>query len=115
MKILKPVYSKTAPNLRDALWLKPVDGGFAAYVLEGGTWVPQKPMDDNNTASEGDDVVQDLIGSVQDSSSANTINGAKAYAQAVGSELVGDPSDAETNMTLHGLKNYIDSQIQALG
>ena len=115
MTILKPVYSRTAPNLRDALWLKPVDGGFAAYVLEGGTWVPQKPMDDNNTASEGDDVVQDLIGSVQDTATSNTINGAKAYAADAVAEVVGEATDTSADLTLNGLKAYVDEQIAALG
>lgn len=89
--------------------------GFVLYLLMNGAWTPLKLADTKNTASLADDVIQDLVGSVQDDGSANTINGAKAYAEAIGTELVGDPTDAATNMTLYGLKNYIDAQIEALG
>ena len=92
-----------------------MDGGFVLYLLLGGTWTPLKLVDTNDTPSIADDTIQNLVGSVQDDGSANTINGAKAYAEAIGTELVGDPTDAATNMTLYGLKNYIDAQIEALG
>ena len=107
--------SNTAPNVkRGAAWLKPVSGGCALYVLDNG-WKPLKLVDDGGTPTESDDTTQDLIGSVQDESSANTINGAKAYAEAIGTELVGDPTDAASNMTLYGLKAYVDEQIAGLG
>lgn len=57
MKKLTPVVSIEVPNVRDALWLKPVDGGFALYALFNGKWQPLKLVDDNNTASEDDDTV----------------------------------------------------------
>lgn len=112
---LNVIISGEAPSVRNSLWLKPVDGGFTIYALFNRKWQPLKIVDDGGTSKVNDDVVQDLIGSVQDESSANTINGAKAYAAACCTELVGDATDATSNMTLYGLKNYIDAQIEALG
>ena len=119
MKKVDLYISNSAPSVSNgAVWLKPVGGGFALYVLDNG-WKPLKLVDDKNTPSEGNDTVEDakaeLIGSAQDTASANTINGAKAYATSVGAELVGDATDASSNMTLYGIKNYIDEQIEALG
>lgn len=106
--------SKAAPNVRKgAAWLKPVEGGYALYVLDNG-WKPLVLDDDNNTPSESDDTVQDLIGSVQDEKTANTINGAKAYAQDAADAVVGSASDTSADMTLNGLKAYIDEQIAGL-
>ena len=48
---------------------------------------------------------------MKDSKSANTINGAKAYAKEVKRDIVGKASDAPSDLTLHGLKNYIDSKL----
>ena len=115
MKKIDLYISINAPSVKNsAAWLKPVNGGFALYVLDGG-WKPLKLVDDKGTHSEGDDTVEDvkteLIGSVQDEASANTINGAKAYATSVGAELVGDATDASSNMTLYGIKKYIDEQL----
>lgn len=114
MKLLRVALSYQEPNVRDALWLKPVDGGFALYILDGG-WKPVKVVNDNNTATLIDDTVQDLVGKSTDSSSKDTINGAKKYAEAVGAEIVGDPTDAASNMTLYGLKAYIDGALADLG
>lgn len=119
MKKIDLYIGSSAPLVNNgAAWLKPMNGGFALYVLDNG-WKPLKLVDDKNTPSEGDDTVEDakaeLIGSVQDEASADTINGAKAYATSVGAELVGDATDASSNMTLHGIKKYIDEQIEALG
>ena len=119
MKKVDLYISNSVPSVNNgAAWLKPVDGGFALYVLDNG-WKPLKLVDDKGTYSEGDDTVEDvkteLIGNMQDEASANTINGAKAYATSVGAELVGDATDASSNMTLYGIKNYIDEQIEALG
>ena len=119
MKKIDLYISNSAPSVnKGAAWLKPVDGGFALYVLDNGC-KSLKLVDDKNTPSEGADTVEDtkaeLIGSAQDEASANTINGAKAYATSVGAELVGDATDASSNMTLYGIKNYIDEQIAALG
>lgn len=119
MKKVDLYIGNVVPNVnRGSAWLKPVNGGFALYVLDGG-WKPLKLVDDKGTHSEGDDALEDvkteLVGSVQDEASANTINGAKAYATSVGAELVGDATDASSNMTLYGIKNYIDEQIAGLG
>lgn len=110
MKFYNVVCSTEAPNVRDCLWLKPVEGGFTLYWLEG-YWKPLKMVDDGNTSSVIDDTVQDLIGSVQDEKTANTINGAKAYAKDQADTLMGTAEDEATDMTLYGLKAYIDAQV----
>ena len=115
MKKLTTILSNTAPNVRDALWLKPVSGGFTLYALFNGCWQPLKLVDDNSTPSDGDDTVQDLIGSTEDAKTADTINGAKAFAQDQAEALKGTSSDESTDMTLYGLKAYIDEQIAGLG
>lgn len=102
MKILKPVLSASAPNFRDALWLKPVAGGFVPYVFNGGAWVTQavaqSDNDTDNTESV-EDIKDSLIGSVQDDKGANTINGAKAYAKALEKSL----------------KDYVDEKVAGKG
>ena len=118
MKKVDLYISNSAPSVNNGTaWLKPVNGGFALYVLDNG-WKPLKLVDDKNTPSEGDNTVEnakaELIGSEQDEASANTINGAKAYATSVGAELVGDATDASSNMTLYGIKAYVDEQIASL-
>lgn len=54
MKILQVALSNEAPNVKDALWLKPVDGGFVMYVLDGG-WKPLKMVNDGGTSALNDD------------------------------------------------------------
>ena len=98
MKILKTVISKDAPSMRDVLWLKPVDGGFTAYTLCGCAWVPFKVEEDKGDANDSNDILQSLIGSVKDKKSANTINGAKTYADAA----------------VKNLKAYIDERLAAI-
>lgn len=115
MKKIDLYISSSAPIVnKGAAWLKPVDGGFALYILDNG-WKPLVLVNDNNTPSEGDDTVQDLIGSVQDEKTANTINGAKAYAKDAADAVVGTSSDTSADLTLNGLKAYIDEQIASLG
>lgn len=102
MKKIDLYISNREPKVSSsAAWLKPVNGGVVLYVMDGG-WKPLKLVDDVKT---------ELIGSIQDEASANTINGAKAYATSVGAELVGDATDASSNMTLYGIKKYIDEQL----
>lgn len=114
MKKIDLYIGNTAPSVRNsAAWLKPVEGGYSLYVLDNG-WKALKLVDDNSTASEGDDIVQDLIGSVQDEKTANTINGAKAYAEDVKDAVTGTASDTSADLTLNGLKAYINEQIAAL-
>ena len=111
MTSVKTFISATKPQVLFGLWLKPVEDGFAAYIINAGSVKPLKVVDDKNTENTKDDEVVDLIGSVQDSKSANTINGAKAYAKEVKKDIVGKASDAPSDLTLHGLKNYIDSKL----
>ena len=108
---VKTIISETKPNVLYGLWLKPMDGGFAAYIIESGAIKSLKLVDDKNTEDTEDDKVIDYIGSIQDSKSANTINGAKAYAKEVKKVLLGKSSDTESDLTLHGLKKYIDSKL----
>ena len=104
MKYLKVVCSNTAPNVRDALWLKPTDGGFTLYALNGG-WKPVKmeegddePKAEYEVAGAAEAVKTAVIGSVKDKKTANTINGAKAYAK--------DAADA--------VKSYVDEKLAKL-
>ena len=111
MTSVKTFISTTKPQVLFGLWLKPVEDGFAAYIINAGTVKPLKVVDDKNTEDTKDDEVVDLIGSVKDSKSANTINGAKAYAKEIKNNLIGKASDTPSDLTLHGLKNYIDSKL----
>lgn len=111
---LTPIISTVAPTIKNALWIKPVDGGFCPYILFGGKWEALKMADTNETPDTADDKVQDLIGSVQDKKTANTINGAKAYAKSQAKSVVGSNSDTASDMTLHGLKKYIDEKLKEL-
>ena len=49
------VISKESPSVRNALWLKPIEGGFAAYAKFNGKWQPLQLADDGGTATVGDD------------------------------------------------------------
>lgn len=111
-RIKNTFISETQPMVSEGLWLKLVDGGVALYLIDGGTPKPLKIVDDNSTASTQDDTVQDLIGSVEDTKTANTINGAKAYADDVKDIVTGTAEDTAEDLTLYGLKAYIDSKTQ---
>ena len=65
MKSSKIIIANEAPSVRDAIWAKPVDGGYALYLLENGTWKPIKTMDDNDTASLIDDAVNESTSSLK--------------------------------------------------
>lgn len=117
MKKVNLYISRTAPHAGlGSVWLKPVSGGYALYILEDG-WKPVKLIDDKGTSSEADDTIAEtaseikteLIGSVQDEGTENTINGAKAYANSKASDIIGTSSDTGEDLTLYGLKAYIDS------
>ncbi len=38
MKILKPVCSMEAPNIKDALWIQPTKDGLEVKALDNGQW-----------------------------------------------------------------------------
>ena len=57
MRQYRVVFSSVEPNVREAIWAKPVEGGFTLYLLEGGVWKPVLPVDDNETPQNtADDV-----------------------------------------------------------
>jgi hypothetical protein len=113
MKKVDAYISKNAPG-KAGIWLQPVDGGYVLRVFDGG-WKNLKLIDEGATSQLNDDKVQDLIGSVQDDRSANTINGAKATANYFAGQVLGTDGDTSSDMTLYGLKAYIDEQIAGLG
>lgn len=117
MKIYKLVMGNKAPGMKDALWLKPVPGGFTLHCLDGGKWLPIKLMDDNETSSVVDDIVDDMknkTDKVKGATNGNlaalnskgnlTDSGAKASDFAP----LGTDQDGSNDMTLYGLKAYVD-------
>lgn len=104
---IKTFISKEKPAVPSGLWLKPVDGGFVAYLIEGGTEKPLKIEAEDSLKMTKD---SSLVGSVQDDSTANTINGAKAYAKDLRNELLGNPGDEPSDLTLYGLRSYIEDK-----
>lgn len=113
MVSIKTFISVNKPAVQSGLWLKPIEGGFSAYLIEGSTTMPLKIVEGGN--SNSDDVAKILIGSVKDKKSANTINGAKAYANDVRKTVVGSSSDTSADMTLNGLKTYINEKLGISG
>lgn len=111
MKEYKLIFSSKEPNTRNCVWAKPVNGGFALYMLQDGIMTPLKVMDDKDTSSIADDVIQDLVGKSTDAKTADTINGAKTYAKDQADTLLGTEEDTASDMTLYGLKAYIDSKV----
>ena len=107
---IKTFISDVKPMTLNALWLKPIEGGFAAYLINGGITQPLKLVDDNGTEDAKDDKVKDIIGSVRDEKTANTINGAKAYAKDLKKAIIGSPKDASSDLTLYGLKTLIEEK-----
>ena len=98
MVVIKNTYiSPLQPTVREGIWLKPVDGGFVAYVIDGGLVKPLKLVNDNGTATTSDDSV------------------AKYDAYGAAAAVLGTDTDSSTDMTLYGLKAYIDAEIESLG
>lgn len=119
MAVLKRYYiEEEQPQIAEGLWLKKVSGGYSLYLIVGGVAQPLKLVDDNSTTTPTDDVVEpgssatydEIVGSVQDTGTADTINGAKAYADSVGEAITGTAEDTSEDLTLYGLKAYIDSK-----
>lgn len=96
--------SKEAPNARNAVWLKPVSGGFVLYALFNAKWQPLKLVDDNGTVKPGDDITIDTSAFEQ-----------AGAAEAVQEAITGTATDTSSDMTLYGLKAYVDEQIGSLG
>lgn len=110
MTTIKRTYvSTTQPQVQSGLWLKPVEGGYAMYFIEGNVVQPVNLVG-NAEEKNNDDIAKELIGSVQDKKSANTINGAKAYAKNVKETITGTKKDTASDLTLYGLKAYIDDK-----
>ena len=110
MVIVKTFISKDKPAVANGLWLKPVDGGFVAYLLSGSSVKPLKIIAEDNTQEEEENKPVDLVGSVRDKKSANTINGAKAYAKDIKNAIIGKPEDDSSELTLNGLKALIEER-----
>lgn len=119
IKIKNTFVSDVMPPIQDGLWLKVMEGGIAPYLIERGNAIPLKLVEDNDTPTNVDDTVAEatskvkkaLVGKSTDAETANTINGAKKYAESAAATLLGTDQDASTAMTLYGLKAYIDAQL----
>lgn len=55
-----------------------------------------------------------VLGTDQDAASANTVYGAKAYADAKKADVIGESTDAASANTIYGAKAYADAAIAAL-
>lgn len=107
---LVPILSDTAPAQRDALWIKPVAGGFTMYMMDGGVWRAFKSTEEKEAPKAPEIDVKAIVGKTQDSKSKNTIYGAKNYAKDQAENLRGSASDTSADLTLYGLKAYIDEK-----
>lgn len=86
MRILKPVFSADAPNIKDALWIQPTNEGLEVKALDNGKW-------------------KSAVIKVENKVDLATLR----------KEILGNKSDKSSALTLYGLKKYIDEQIAALG
>ena len=90
MKILKPVFSADAPNIKDALWIQPTKDGLEVKALDNGKWKSVVIKIENKVENK-----VDLL--------------------ALKEGILGTKNDKSSAMTLYGLKKYIDEQVEALG
>ena len=110
MITVKTFISSVKPAVPHGLWLKPVEGGFEAYMIDGGAEKALKLVDAPKEEKKAEDNLEAIIGSVQDEQFANTINGAKAYAKDLKNAITGTPGDAATDLTLYGLRTLIEER-----
>ena len=89
MKILKPVFSKDAPNIKDALRIQPTKDGLEVKALDNGQWKAATIKVENKVENKVD-------------------------LTALKKEILGNKNDKSSALTLYGLKKYIDEQIEAL-
>ena len=85
MKILKPVFSADAPNIKDALWIQPTKEGLEIKALDIGKW-------------------KSAIIKVENKVDLGTLK----------KDILGNKNDKSSTLSLYGLKKYIDEQIEAL-
>ncbi len=90
MKILKPVFSADAPNIKDALWIQPTKDGLEVKALDNGKWKSAVIKIENRVENKID-------------------------LSALKKEILGTKNDKSSAITLYGLKKYVDEQIEALG
>ena len=90
MKILKPVFSADAPNVKDALWIQPTQDGLEVKALDNGKWKSAVIKVENKVENKVD------------------LTALKKW-------VLGNKNDKSSALTLYGLKKYIDEQIEALG
>lgn len=125
------ITSKEAPTVSNAIWVKPVDGGFTIYARMNGGWKALKLVDDSGDTYIGNDSVitpeeagtaedeaealkEELIGENTDAATDNTFHGLRAKVDATKAELIGEDGDASTANTFYGLRAYVDAAIAAL-
>ena len=102
---VKTFISTVKPAVVDCLWLKPEGNGFELILIEAGQ---EKKLKIAN--KENNDVEKKLIGSVLDERTANTINGAKAYAKDMKNDITGNIGDTSADLTLYGLRTLIEER-----
>lgn len=62
MITIKRTYiSENQPPVTSGLWLKPTNGGFVLYLIEGGSITPLKLADDKGTETTADDQVHSEV------------------------------------------------------
>ena len=89
MKILKPVLSTDAPNIKDALWIQPTKDGLEVKAFDNGQWKAATIKVENKVENKVD-------------------------LTALKKEILGNKNDKSSALTLYGLKKYIDEQIASL-
>jgi hypothetical protein len=103
----KIVTSNEAPSVKDAIWKKPVEGGFTLYGLDGGLWKALKLVDDNGTPQDFDNVIVKAEKAIQEVK----VNGSKLTPSSAKSVNI----KIETGATLGSVKvNGTDVAVKGL-